>query len=149
MLRLIPMNYSQQAVSTAGIPKQAHPQETWMPHRLRYSLRLLECPTDSWTSWHPMTPPNFTFFSSTFRWDLQPKLMTVSGSAPPPSLSIPYFYFVGMEFELRASCLLGRLSTTWAMLPTFFALVIFEIRSYVYVPAGLNGYPFMSAILMR
>jgi hypothetical protein len=39
------------------------------------------------------------------------------------------FFFVILEFELRTSCLLGRCSTVWAILPAFFALVIFEIGS--------------------
>jgi hypothetical protein len=47
-----------------------------------------------------------------------------------------YFIFFSavLEFELKALCLLGRLSTTWATFPDLFALGIFQIRSCVYVP---------------
>jgi hypothetical protein len=40
------------------------------------------------------------------------------------------FFLFGVEFELRASHLLGRSSTAWAMLPAFFALVILQIWSH-------------------
>jgi hypothetical protein len=38
-------------------------------------------------------------------------------------------FFVVVEFELRASCLLGRCCITWAMPLVLFALVIFQVGS--------------------
>jgi hypothetical protein len=38
------------------------------------------------------------------------------------------YYFVVLEFELRASCWLGRCSTTWATLPAFFCDGYFQDR---------------------
>jgi hypothetical protein len=46
-----------------------------------------------------------------------------------------FFFFSGSTvFELRASHLLGRHSTTWATLPVLFAQVIFQIGTYVFLP---------------
>jgi hypothetical protein len=39
------------------------------------------------------------------------------------------FFLAVLQFELRALCLLGKYSTTWAMPPALFALVIFQIAS--------------------
>jgi hypothetical protein len=46
-----------------------------------------------------------------------------------------------LGFELRAPHLLGRHSTTWAMLLVRFALVIFQIGSWVYALASLDHGP--------
>jgi hypothetical protein len=43
----------------------------------------------------------------------------------------PFFFFpMGQGFELRASHLQSRHSTTWATLPVHFALVILEMGSW-------------------
>jgi hypothetical protein len=47
-------------------------------------------------------------------------------------------FFGGTGFELRALPLLGRCSTTWAMLPALFALVIFQIGSHIFTWAVLD-----------
>jgi hypothetical protein len=41
------------------------------------------------------------------------------------NIFIYYLFFVALELELRASCLLGRCSSTWATLPALFVLVFF------------------------
>jgi hypothetical protein len=41
-----------------------------------------------------------------------------------------------LEFQFRASCLLGRHFTTWTTPPALLALVIFEIWSWIYDRAG-------------
>jgi hypothetical protein len=42
-----------------------------------------------------------------------------------------------LGFELRASCLLGRRSSSWATLQSFL-VIIFQIGSQVYACAGLD-----------
>jgi hypothetical protein len=52
-----------------------------------------------------------------------------------------FFLLLVLEFELRASCLLGEHSLTWAMLPPILALVIFDTRSspiYASCIVGMN-----------
>jgi hypothetical protein len=44
-------------------------------------------------------------------------------------------------FELKAWHLLGRCSTTWAMTPALFGLVIFHIGSCIYTQSSLDYYP--------
>jgi hypothetical protein len=40
---------------------------------------------------------------------------------------VGFFVLMGLGFELRASCLQSRYSTTWATTPVHFALVILEM----------------------
>jgi hypothetical protein len=44
-----------------------------------------------------------------------------------------YLFFLVLWFELRASCLLGRCSCTWAVPPARFSLEIFWIGSHVFL----------------
>jgi hypothetical protein len=44
-----------------------------------------------------------------------------------------YYLLVLLEFELRASLLLGKCSTTWPMTSALFALVIFQIGSCIFI----------------
>jgi hypothetical protein len=44
------------------------------------------------------------------------------------------FFFTVLGFKLRASCLLIRCSTTWALCQPFFELSIFEIESHKLLP---------------
>jgi hypothetical protein len=46
-----------------------------------------------------------------------------------------------MGFELRASCFLGRCSTTWAMSSILFALAIFQKGSGVFTWTSLRDFP--------
>jgi hypothetical protein len=46
-----------------------------------------------------------------------------------------FFGFLAvLEFELRASRLLGRCSTTWATPPALFALAVFHVQSHGFCP---------------
>jgi hypothetical protein len=47
------------------------------------------------------------------------------------NIFIYYLFFVALELELRASCLLGRCSSTWATLPALFVLVFFFAGTWV------------------
>jgi hypothetical protein len=51
-----------------------------------------------------------------------------------------FFFLMGQEFELRASHLQNRSSTTWATLPVHFALFILEmgVWTWKHDPADLN-----------
>jgi hypothetical protein len=59
-----------------------------------------------------------------------------------PFHSLKWFFlfllFLILEFELRASCLLGRHSTLQAMPPALFALVSFGNRVLPFAQAGLD-----------
>jgi hypothetical protein len=64
--------------------------------------------------------------------------ITKSSSDPPPSASWglkiheTFFYFCSTGIELKASCLLGRYTTTWAPWPAFFQLTILDSRILLY-----------------
>jgi hypothetical protein len=45
-------------------------------------------------------------------------------------------YDIRMGFELKASHLLGRCCTTWAMLQSIFALAVFQIEAHFYAKAN-------------
>jgi hypothetical protein len=49
-----------------------------------------------------------------------------------------FLFFAVLGLEFRASCLLGKLSTIWAIFPAHFALVILEIGSPIYAWADLD-----------
>jgi hypothetical protein len=51
------------------------------------------------------------------------------------------FFFMVLEFELRALHLLGRYSITWVTSLALFALVIFQIGSYFILGGGLDCDP--------
>jgi hypothetical protein len=53
----------------------------------------------------------------------------------PPLTFLQFFFLEGtVTGELRTLCLLGKCSTTWAMLSVLFALVLFLIGSYIFAP---------------
>jgi hypothetical protein len=50
-------------------------------------------------------------------------------------------FFVVLGFDLKASCLLGRYSTTWDTLPALFVLDIFEVGSRdLFAQAGFKSW---------
>jgi hypothetical protein len=55
-----------------------------------------------------------------------------------PLTPLCFFCFCDTRVKLRASQLLSRYSTTWAMPPALFALVIFWIGSCVFAQVGLQ-----------
>jgi hypothetical protein len=53
-----------------------------------------------------------------------------------------FFFFVGLGFELRTSCLQIRCCTAWAMPPVYFSVVILEMGFGNYLPGlALNWDP--------
>jgi hypothetical protein len=67
-------------------------------------------------------------------WDYRCKLLCQAFNL----YIISFFFFVGLEFELRTSCLQSRHSITWVTPSTHSALVILEMESYELAQTGLE-----------
>jgi hypothetical protein len=76
-----------------------------------------------------------TYFWGAQKYDLYPQPVFLL------LLLLINFFFLVLWFELQASCLLGRYSTTLAAPLTIFALLIFQIGYLVYAWSGLDYNP--------